>query len=542
MQSGIHRFLFPFLLVSSALILLECATPTQPSGGPADRTPPEVVETDPPGGTTMFDGDRITFQFSKYVSRDSFREAFQMEPDVDIEYDISFRRRSARVTFEDPLPDTTTIIFTLGTELADTRNNRINSPYQLAVSTGPDIDEGRIKATIRDAETGEGMRDERVVLYRYPVDLESGADYVAQADSGGVVNFNYLREGRYKAFWLDDRNRNRRWDREREAAQPFRTDTLELGRADELDIGTVYVIREDTVPPRLQGVGMLSEVRLRLRFSEEVVFEEGALLEIKDSDDAFITDAIPLYVDRDDPGIIFAQSLEPLPDGVSYKMNMQGITDPSGNTAVSDVDDFPGSDEPDTTFARYISNDTRHGITPDEPLIIRYARLLDDSPDILDSLIVVESQTTHDPWPHAETRENLLYINPDGEWDKGESYEIRVWDEEERQRKTIQPQIHYEDDLGGMNVIIDEDTDTISYRVQVINDQGHTVRDEMMTDEVAFEQLPSGNYVLKVFEIREDTRNWDPGRVDPFRRPKRYFIQKDVPVERGMTGQVYVEF
>ncbi len=548
MQPGMHRFLFFLLIVSTAFLLVECATPTQPSGGPADRTPPEVVETDPPSGTTMFDGDRITFQFSKYVDRDSFREAFQMEPDVNIEYDISFRRRSVRVTFEDPLPDTTTIIFTLGTDLSDTRNNRINSPYQLAISTGPDIDEGKITARVRDAGTGEGKRGERVVLYRYPVDLETGADYVAQADSAGVVSFNYLREGKYKAFWLDDRNRNRRWDRDREDAQPFRTDTIGLGRADELDIGTVFVTREDTIPPRLQGVGMLSEVRLRLRFSEEVMIEDDALLEITDTGGQFITDAIPLYVDEQDQGIILAQSPEPLPDGVSYKLQMQGITDLAGNTAESDVEEFPGSDEADTTFARYIGNDTRHGITPDEPLVFRYARLLDDSPDVLDSLIVVESQTTHSPWPHAEIRDNLLFVYPDGEWSSSESYEIRVWDEADMSRRTIQPQIHYEDDMGGMNVIIEEDEngeiekDTLTYRVRIIDERGHVVRDEEMTGEREFEKLPPGNYVVKVFEIRDDSRNWDPGRVDPFRKPALYFIQEDVPVERGLTGQVYVEF
>ncbi|MEX0681130.1 MAG: Ig-like domain-containing protein [Balneolales bacterium] len=538
------RYVTYFLVVTSVVAVWHCATPTQPDGGPADRTPPQLVDTEPVTGTTMFEGDRIRFQFSKYVDRSSFRRAFRMEPEIDLDYEIRWSRRTATVRFNDPLPDTTTIIFTLGTDLADTRNNRIPTPYQLALSTGPDIDEGRINATVKDAGTGEGMAGERVMLYRYPVNLNVGADYVGEANADGIVRFNNLREGSYMAFWLDDRNRNRKWDRELESAQPFMTDSLFLEHGGEADLGTVFLVRNDTVAPVLQAVGMLSEVRLRLRFTEMVTFEEDAMIEIYHSDGLYVTEALPLYIDPDNNNVLYAQTLNPLPGSGSYQLDISGITDASGNYVSIGIENFPGSDEPDTTYARYIGHDTRHGVSPHEPLAIRYAKILDESPEVLDSLIIIERQATHHSWPHAEISGNLLLIYPDVEWQPGENYELRVWDENRMERRTIQPRIYFEDDLGGIDIVVEEPrTDTTRHRLELVNEQGYTLRSESFLYETALTEIPPGSYVLRVYELRDETaRRWDPGAVEPYRPPDRYFIQQEIPVERGLTGQVYVQW
>ncbi|MDG5767174.1 Ig-like domain-containing protein [Balneolales bacterium ANBcel1] len=543
MLNRIPGFLYYPAILLGPLLLLQCATPTQPTGGPPDRTPPQLVETRPATGTTSFDGDRIRFEFDKYIDRNSFEQAFRIEPDLLIDYDVSWSRRTATVRFDEPLPDTTTIIFTLGTDLRDTRGNSITSPLQLALSTGPEIDDGRITAKVRDAVTGEGLMGERVVLYRHPADLSLPANYVGEADSAGVVRFNYLREGSYKAFWLDDRNRNRRWDRQREAAQPFRTDTLELDPGGELDAGTVFVMKMDTIPPVLLAVGMLSEVRLRLRFSESVQFLEGAGITVFHEDGNPATDAVPLYVDRDNSNVMLAEALNPLPDGQSYRLELRGVSDLGGNEAEIDVDLFPGSDEPDTTYARYVSHDTRHGIRPDEPIIVRYAKLLDDTPQVLDSLVVVESESTFQPWEPAVTVDNLLMVYPDGEWQRGEDYEIRVWDEEQMDRRSIIPNIHFDNQLGGLEVLFDDPpADTARFRLSLTDEQGFEAADTIFTDTVELTDLPPGSYILQAYEIREGHRRWDAGQVDPFRPPARFFIQKDVPVEQGMTGQVYISW
>lgn len=577
---AISRLLLLFVL------LVQCATPTQPSGGPPDRTPPKVMATEPSEGTTLFDGDRIRFHFSKYINRRSFNEAFRMEPDLLLDYEISWRRRSATVHFRDPLPENRTVIFTLGTDLSDTRNNRITQPYQLALSTGPEIDSGRITARVRDALTGENMTGERILLYRYPVNLGEGADYVGESDTAGVVRFNYLAEGDYLAFWLDDRNRNRRWDRRREAAQPFTVDTVRLEKEADLDIGSIFVVRRDTLPPALQAVGMLSEVRLRLRFSDDVRFDGDSSIRVTPADDSQWIPVVPLYVDRESPNILMAQSSVPLPDDGEYRIEIAGITDITGNEARSEVDLFPGSDDPDTTFARFISHDTQAGFFQDEPAVIRYARLLDNEPSILDSLIVIESQTTHKPWPHARIQDNLLFICPDEAWQQGASYEFRIWDGERMDRLSITPRIIFRQDLGAIEIRTESPVTSVStgesavsdnnlsgesdvseynsteepgasdnkaegetgttdqkrYRYELITRDGEEIRSGSFRRETLLDGIPPGTYLLRVYEVGESRRYWDPGRVDPFRPPGRYFIRRNVPVERGLTSQVTVEW
>lgn len=561
---SVQKTAFVLAAVLLLFALARCATPSQPTGGPPDRTPPELEYSEPPTGTTLFEGDRIRFHFSKHVDRNSFRNAFRMEPDLDIDYDIQFRRRSATVRFRDPLPDTTTMIFTLGTSLADTRNNRLAAPIQLALSTGPDIDEGQITATVRDAQTGKGKMGETVYLFRHPVDLSSTADYVGESDSSGVVRFNYLRQGTYLGFWIDDRTFNRRWMRNREAAQPFRTDSLLLEPGAQADLGTVYVARIDTIPPELQAVGMLSSVRLRLRFNEPVFIDSltsiGVYRQLENSSEENDTEdtppehagqtanrerhteAIALYTDPDNPEVLFAQSLDPLPDTGSYSIDLQGITDEAGNQAVSGVATFAGSDEADTTMARIVGHDTRFGIGSEDPVVVRYARLVEQEQVLLDSLTLIEAQTAHTPWPHARLGQNRLYIYPAERWRRGETYEVRAWDEQRLDRQTIRPSIYHEQELGSLDVLIAEAQPGQSHRLLLRDEQGEQVRAVTFDTQVELTGIMPGAYTLQVYELRPGRTQRDVGSVDPFRPPARFFLQHNIPVERGFASQIEVQW
>ncbi|MDI6400918.1 Ig-like domain-containing protein [Balneolaceae bacterium ANBcel3] len=540
-----NRFFAVLLMAGLAVYISQCATPTQPTGGPRDRTPPRVVETYPATGTTQFDGDRIEMEFSKYINRNSFRDALQIEPDLGIPYDISWRRRTARVEFEEALPENTTIIFTVGTDLRDTEGNAIHGPFQLALSTGPDIDSGRIQASVKNAETGKGKRGERVVLYRYPYNLEEPADYVAESDSSGTVRFNYLREGEYFMFWLDDRNRNRTWDPPRERAQPFWSDRVFLDPEGETDAGTVYITRIDTIAPSLLAVGMLSEVRMRLRFSKQIRITDASRIYIQDETGSEITEAIPLYVDSENDNILYAESEIPLPDQQDYAIKLSEIRDSAGNRAEVGLDVFPGSDEPDTTLARYIDHDTRRGVAPDEPLRFRYARILDRDNDvrILDSLIVIQSQETIEPGELTRMEKQFLYVYPPEEWRRGESYEIRVWDDDLMNHHPVEPTILYPDDTGSIIIqAVEEDKTTAEMYAELINEHGELIHSSRFTNEIEFDRVQTGTWLLRAYEIREGVEGWDPGRVAPFRPPARFFIQDGIMVERGMAGSVYLEW
>ncbi|MEX0778425.1 MAG: Ig-like domain-containing protein [Balneolales bacterium] len=584
-------------ILSTLIILYGCATPSQPTGGPRDTTGPEIIVTNPESGTVNYKENRISFEFSDYVERSSFQEAFRIEPDLGIDYELDWGRRSVHVDFEQDLPESTTVIFTVGTDLTDTRNNNMSNPFQLALSTGPDIDNGSISAVVLDAETGEPTEGARVFLYRAPYDLTEKANYSVETDTAGVASFNYLSEGGYRGMWVDDRNRNQIWEPPREEAQPFPTDTLQLDRDGSADFGTLYVTQTDTTSPELSAVGLLSSTRMRLRFTEGVEIRQDAAINISTLTGEPYSDGIPLYVDQADNNLLFAQSSEAFVEEEYYQLELEGITDASGNAAYSNLESFSGSGEVDTTMLSYREHKTASGIYANDPLIFEFSKIIEDDV-VIDSLKVVENETLHEVWPRTEIVNNNIYIQPDTIWQQGNSYEVRLWDPSQAGYVNIEPVIWHDEDLGEIDIVLEEtssgssgsngadttetadtggagealepaesndadpdsasDTnatpneaeisapvaqpDTAITRYSLYDDYEQLIREGTFRESVNVSQLPPQDYKLVVFQDIDGSGTWDSGQVQPYRAPEPYFIQTRIPVQANLAGQVYVNF
>ena len=528
-----------FMLVFVPLMLFSCATPVAPTGGPPDTTGPFIISSEPRTGTTNFDGDEVRVEFNEFVDRNSVRQNVSIEPNLDIDFEISFRRKTVRVQFTDPLPENTTIVVQFGADITDTRRNKMDSPFDLALSTGPVLDEGSVIARLRDAERGSVESGERVFLYRAPADFSKPANYVAQSDTSGNVSFAYLSEGEYTAVWVDDINRDRTWNPERERAIPFHSETIEVKQEEEYNLGTLYIHRPDTVAPRINGVGLLSERRLRLRMSEEVKWGETATFTLVDSLEQDFTTAYPLYRDRSDRQILFAQTDDPLPEDMDFTIKADGFTDKAGNRLRTDVSSFSGSAEPDTTFLRYISDNSSIGLFPDEPLIVNYSKFIDDSA-IRDSLIVFEGDRQVDEWEFIEIERNRLKIFPDENWSSGIRYQFRVWDPDLMDHQRIEPDIWQRNQLGGIELNIPDDE--IENTLRIWDDDLRVEIDTTFTGSIEITNLPPISLHAIVYRDLNESGKWDAGSVDPYKAPEPYFLRRNIPVREGFTSEVRVDF
>ncbi len=529
------------LLLIVLVIVKSCATPVAPTGGEPDRTGPRVISTEPATGTTNFRGTEVRFNFDKFIDRNSFRRNVSVEPDLGIEFDIDFRRRTGVVEFKSPLPENTTIIIQAGTDVTDTNRNKMERPYEIALSTGDVLDNATIIARILDAETGRGESGRRVFLYREPFDLTRRANYVAQTDTSGSLSFGYIAEGSYKAFWINDLNRNRIWDREREGAQPFRFETFDVAYGDSLDLGTLFVSIPDTVSPRIDGVGLLSENRLRLRLSEEVIWQPDAVIIVTDTIENEFTRAFPLYESDQDATVIFAQSELPLPAEGIFTLKPNGITDRAGNSLRVDFSPFPGSAVQDTSILRTISHNAGSGLFPHEALEITYSRFIDDDA-VRDSLQIIEGDQVVEDWPHIEIDRHILRIKPDEQWQGGIRYQFRVWNPWEEEREQIQPDIWQRNQLGSIEITLqNDDPEFLNYLT--LTDKDNSIRvDTTFSESVTIDNLPPLEYKVIVFEDVNGNGKWDPGVVDPFERPEPYAIRRSIPVREGFTSEVELIF
>ncbi|MCH8556279.1 MAG: Ig-like domain-containing protein [Balneolia bacterium] len=525
-------------------LVMSCATPTQPTGGPQDQTPPRIIETEPQNGTVNFSGDEVRFHFDKYVNRESFANAFRISPLVGIRYELSWRGRSVRVRFDEPLPDTTTVIFTIGTEFSDTNRNRITQPFVLALSTGDTIDEGEIQGKVLDARTGRGKQDAFVFLYREPFDLESQADYVAETDTSGAVNFTYLRKGRYKALWVDDRNRNNRWNQSNEAARPFYKEFVDVTLSGPADLGVMYVNEPDTTRPQLQGTGMFSSQRLRLRYSRDMTIQPGASVSITDSLGNTVSEAIPLYVDKEQQNVIFAHSRTPLSDeGMRYRTSTNGITDIHGNAPRSSSPSFSGSTQSDTTRVRLIRHLTEDGVLQDEPFVFEFSTLIAGT-SAVDSLEVIRDETIFESWEPIEVEDNLLYVFPADIWEESSDYTIRIFNELSGSYSNISTTVFPRSRMGSLRVSIDEEQRIpgVTHYISVKDRNDLVVFEGQTEDELLIDNLVPGHHTIIAFRDDDGEGSWFRGDAQPFRAAEPYVVNRGIEIHSRMEGEFQLRY
>ncbi len=526
------------ILCLGVLLVGSCATPSSPTGGPPDKTGPKIIKTEPQTGTTNFSGRTITLHFSEFVRRSTLRKSIIVEPDIGINYELDWGRKSVEIVFDRKIPDLTTLIVTVGTEFSDMNGNKMSESHKIAVSTGPEIDKGKLFGKVINAQTGEGTDGERVLLYREPYDLSQKANYIATTDTAGVFQFSYLREGTYKAFWVQDRNRNKIWDKQQEQAQPFGQEFFELEEAAADTLGTVYTTSVDTTQPSVQGIGLFSSRRLRMRFSENIVLTDSAAISVTDTSGVRFTSAIPLYIQPNDAYILFAQSQQSLSPKSSYRLGMSGIVDASGNRVTTTGQTFTGSAQKDTTKQRIIKRNNLSGYYPTDTIKVTYAKPIDE-PAIRDSLKIVAGDTLLTEWPNVEIEHNVLSIAPKEQWEDGLQYEVRVWDPFIEDFRKVQPQIWHSSQMGKLNVMT-EDSTAQNVRLEVINKESGIRRDTTFSGQVEITQLPPLQYKVIAYKDENGNNVWDFGQVSPYEVPEPYYIRKGTPVKKGLTADLTI--
>lgn len=521
-------------------MLWGCATPSSPTGGPADRTGPIIKETNPKTGTTNFGERTFEFDFTEFLNRASFEKSITVEPDLGLEYSVKWKRKKAIIKFKEPLPDSTTVIVTIGADVSDTKNNKMGVPKTVAVSTGDEIDKGSIFGKIRSAFNGKPVAGQKILLFREPIDFDGKAVYEAGTDTAGIFIFSYLREGEYQALLVDDRNRDKKWDKEREWAQPFQKQVISLAKAGADTLDVIYLAKQDTLAPKLQAIGLLSGHRMRLRFNEDIVLSDSVEISVMDSTGGKYTSAYPLYIPDKNPFVVLAQSQDPLIEGKSYSLKLNGIEDLTGNKAIIDTLTFTGSSQPDTTLQKFISSNAEKGLFQNQHVEVVYAAPITE-PEIIDSMIVIEGDVTFEDWPAVYTSGNRLIIPPQDEWIEGVAYQFMIWNPETMHRKLLKPDFWDAVDMGGIDISITDDSTSV-YNFKLQSPNKDIVIDSVFTESITIQKLPPVKFQLKVFLDENGNGQWDYGSIIPFIKPEPYYVHEAVTVRKGFTSEINIAF
>jgi len=182
-----HYSLLIFFLCCSVTSFF-CAGQILPPGGPPDLTPPKILETSPVPGSLSFQGETISLTFDKYVDKTSFQQSCFISPPAGrLTYEWS--GKEVEIRFGDTLRNSTTYVLTVGTDVKDTRNNRLAEAFSLAFSTGNSVDSASVSGKVLDP------KPEGVMIYAYrlnrmnPDTLNPShtlPDYLTQTGNGGL--------------------------------------------------------------------------------------------------------------------------------------------------------------------------------------------------------------------------------------------------------------------------------------------------------------------------------------------------------------------
>ena len=189
--------LFFFNLLFYFILLNSCASVKAPSGGPKDTTPPELIGSEPPQGTTGWDGGTIRLFFSEYMNETGLEKAFSISPKLKEKWTVELQEDVIVIEIAEELESNRTYILTMSRDLKDEHSVSLEKGSQIAFSTGNIIDSGEISGKLYDAKKVS------VHLWKWKEDVHrdsvyfSQPEYTTDTDDDGSFTLQYLSSGRY---------------------------------------------------------------------------------------------------------------------------------------------------------------------------------------------------------------------------------------------------------------------------------------------------------------------------------------------------------
>ena len=217
-----HKTLIQILRFSGILLILSCANPKAPNGGPKDTFPPLLdEEKSSENFQTHFQKQDIHLLFNEWIKLDKPFQSIIVSPPLEFTYDVRSIGKSIDFEFDEKeeLKPNTTYTINFGNAIRDLNEGNEVEDYKFVFSTGAHLDSLRLNGHVVDAETGEKMKDVFVVLYDEQQDSlfrTTRPYYYTKTNEEGVFKFSYLKNDTFSVYALNDQNLNYYYDQAEE--------------------------------------------------------------------------------------------------------------------------------------------------------------------------------------------------------------------------------------------------------------------------------------------------------------------------------------
>ncbi len=369
------------LLIIAGLLGLSCAGQMAPTGGPPDKTPPQVLETYPTPGSLHFHDTRFRLKFDKYVTQMSVEQAIFISPNAgQLTFDWSGKEVEIQCT--DSLRPNTTYILTLGSDAQDTHGNKFVETYALPFSTGDKIDSASVSGRVFDVSPSG------VMIFAYKLDGRNAdtlnpshtkPDFLTQSGKDGNFSLTNLAPGTYRLIAVRDEYKNLAYDVQTDQFGVLSRD-LSLPAETSRVSGTQFRLRSsDTTAPFLSSARAQYRTRVLLRFNKAMDPStiDTAHFEIHDT-----LRGTPLRLEDislAESGLEAYAITEPQESTAVYRVGMRSLRDIHGNplSLPSSNTVFSGVSLEDTLgmWVKFLSGaDSLRGIDPADTLWLTFAK------------------------------------------------------------------------------------------------------------------------------------------------------------------------
>jgi uncharacterized protein (DUF2141 family) len=352
-------------------LLWDCAYKVAPSGGPEDKTPPEIIYTFPSQDSiNIKELSYLEFHFSESVDKASLSNQTWLLPELADGYEIKWKgSKKLRVILKDSLEKDQTYIFTIGTGVKDLQRNSLHSPFVLPFSTGSKIDRGEISGRVFD------KKSQGIFIYAYEVSdtfsaqtvFEKKPRYYTQTGNSGDYQLKYLKESNYRIYALEDQNLDRKYTLQTDRIGiPFMDITISAEQVRQEQIN-FHLIREDTTRPKFLRVDTLNNRAIKLSFDEPLGKTRNLNIQILDSLNRASLSILATVLDKNEPNhlVIYTKSQK----NVRYVGMISTVQDTAGNFSEEDTIrfNFLGAMGSDTTSTKLVGS-----IPPDNGKDVAY--------------------------------------------------------------------------------------------------------------------------------------------------------------------------
>ncbi len=269
--------LFAYIIILSVFIVSfnNCANRVAPSGGPEDKTPPVVISALPGNDSLFVNRNRsITFTFSEWVRTENIEKSVFISPTEPL-MKVKAYGRNIELVPKGPLMDSTTYVVVLGSDIQDMRGNKLAESFSLTFSTGAFLDSCRINGMVSD-EQGRAI-SAGLSIFAYLIKdtvsvnpVKDIPDYITQSGNDGFFHFKGLKFGKYRLFAVNDFNRNRRFNPDRETIGMPAFDAVLSYKNTSADGFVFFPMKQDTLPLFLEKVQLKPGGQLFITFNKTV--------------------------------------------------------------------------------------------------------------------------------------------------------------------------------------------------------------------------------------------------------------------------------